>query len=104
MPPRTPYIGPPAPAASPEEANTSRFDVLVQLMTDLRSLGRGSWLALPALGEPVLYVRVRSRARSMAVLACQEPRGGWSYLWDGRCMAPADGTKRAARQIAAVEW
>ncbi|GLZ13016.1 hypothetical protein Acsp04_32510 [Actinomadura sp. NBRC 104425] len=86
------------------EAGWERFRLLLQLMLDLREVGRGSSLVLPAIGQPVLYMRVRSGRRSLAVLGGQEPRGGWSYLWDGRCQAPADGTKRAARQIAAVEW
>ena len=84
------------------DATVERMRMLVRLMTDLRALGRGSWLALPVTGEPVLYVRVRSGARQMAVLGVQDG-GGWSYVWDGGRKAAADGTLIAARQIAGVE-
>ncbi|MFG2084730.1 MULTISPECIES: hypothetical protein [unclassified Spirillospora] len=81
------------------DATFERLDVLVRLMTDLRGLGRGSWLALPVAGQPVLYVQARSGR--LAVLGVQD-RGGWSYMWDGGRKAAADGTLVAARQIAGV--
>jgi hypothetical protein len=80
-----------------------RFKVLAQLMLDLQGLGRGSTLVIRETGQPVLFVPVHTRRRSLAVLGCQEPDGGWSYLWDGYHKAAADGSMRAAHQIAAVE-
>ncbi|MGP4025940.1 hypothetical protein [Actinomadura sp. 3N407] len=80
-------------------ATLERLNVLVRLMTDLRGLGRGSWLALPVAGQPVLYVQAHSVR--LAVLGVQDG-AGWSYLWDGGRKAAADGTLVAARQIAGV--
>ena len=82
------------------DPTVERLDVLVQLMTDLRRLGRGSWLTLPVAGQPVLYVRDRS-GRRLAVLGVQVGCD-WSYVWDGARSAAADGTLVAARQIAGV--
>jgi hypothetical protein len=39
----------------------------------------------------------------MAVLGVQEYDGGWAFLWDGVCKAPAGFPLMAARQIAEVE-
>ncbi|GAA1783777.1 hypothetical protein [Actinomadura chokoriensis] len=80
-----------------------RFELLVGLMWALRGVGRGSVLVLDAEAEPVLSVPVPSRRRSVAVLGVQECDGGWAFLWDGVCKAPAGSTLMAARQIAEVE-
>jgi hypothetical protein len=85
------------------DVTLERLRLLLVLMIDLYQLGRGSSLTLPDRGQPVLYVRVRSGARSLAVLGCQGTGGRWSYHWDGRRSAVVDGTKQAAYQIAAVE-
>lgn len=80
-----------------------RFELLVGLMWALRGVGRGSVLYLDARAEPVLSVPVPFRRRSMAVLGVQEYDGGWAFLWDGVCKAPAGSTLLAARQIAEVK-
>jgi len=81
-----------------------RLRVLTELMIDLRGLGRGSSLLAPATGEGLLFVPLPRTGRRMPVLGLQDGRGRWSYLWDGGYCADADGTMRAAHQIAAVRW
>jgi hypothetical protein len=85
------------------DAIAHRFRLLAGLMWDLRGLGRGSLLHLGPEGEPVLRVVVGWRARLMAVLVVRGADCGWTFLWEGGRMAPADGTLSAARQIAEVE-
>ncbi|MEV5571275.1 hypothetical protein AB0L06_14590 [Spirillospora sp. NPDC052269] len=80
----------------------ARLRVLTDLMADLHAIDRASWLAYPAHGEPVLYVRIGADGRRMAVLGVQDVAGGWVYCWDGGRMATVDGTMQAAHQIAAV--
>jgi hypothetical protein len=93
----------PSPKSEGDDVTLERLRLLLVLMIDLHQIGRGSSLTLPGRGQPVLYVRVRSGARSLAVLGCQGTGGRWSYHWDGRRSAVVDGTKQAAYQIAAVE-
>ncbi|TDC86893.1 hypothetical protein [Actinomadura sp. 7K507] len=82
-------------------ATVERLNMLVRLMLDLRSLGRGSVLYLDGKAEPVLSVPVLSRRRSMAVLVVQEG-GGWSYLWDSVHRTPGRSVRVAAERIAGV--
>jgi hypothetical protein len=84
------------------QTTQERFNLLVQLMWDLRELGRGSVLYLEGAAEPVLSVPVLSRRRALAVLVVQE-RGGWSYLWDSVQRAPAGAVRVAAQRIAGVQ-
>lgn len=79
-----------------------RLRVLTDLMADLHAIDRASWLAYPAHGQPVLYVRIGADGQRMAVLGVQSTGGGWFYCWDGGRTAPVDGTMRAANQIAAA--
>ncbi|MFC4906732.1 hypothetical protein [Actinomadura gamaensis] len=78
-----------------------RLRLLVDLMVELHALGRGVSLTMAAHGQPVLYVRVRDGARALAVLSMQGAGGAWLFCWGGGHVATADGTARAAHQIAA---
>jgi hypothetical protein len=71
-------------------------------MRELYGLGRSSVLVQRAGAEPVVFVRVASGRRMLAVLVVQGDNGGWAYLWDGSQWADADGTVMAARRIAGV--
>jgi hypothetical protein len=83
-------------------ATHTRLALLAELMADLHLLRRGAAISLAAVGEPVLYVRVRSGRRMLGVIAIQET-DGWSYLWDGVNRVPVSDHWRAAQRITAVE-
>ncbi|MBA9007566.1 hypothetical protein [Thermomonospora cellulosilytica] len=77
----------------------TRFRLLAWLGWELRAASVGSWMVIPAKGEPVLYVRCASGARD-AVLAVRRGRS-WRVVWRARELeTDAARLKSVARRIA----